>query len=186
GPDENKPLFPALTANLERTRLAHEAEGGPKPFTLFEQDNPPANTFQAAAKILYCDIIPSSNTAITGAVITLLEVAQSVQATLQIFDVNTDKPIATQQFPITPNTYSTLITVQGVVSQPWNFTAVLTATIQPVGGGTAVVLTDTCMYSGSEPVASVIATDPRSKQNPPRNYVKIALNRTDANQPDCD
>ncbi len=178
--------FPQTVRTLERTKIAHERDGGPKPMTLFELTDPPLNTFLAAAKIIYCDILSDNTTVVVGGAITLLETAQSVSVELQVVDNNTNSTIAKVTPPIGVNQYSTQVTCQGTLTQPPNVTAVLTCVITPVGGGQAMTLVDTCIYQGVETVQSVTVTDPVSKKTPARNYIKIGLNRDQSQQPDCD
>jgi hypothetical protein len=186
GPSKSAPYFPYTEQLIKELTIAHEANGGPRPGTLFELTDPPTNTFQAAAKILYCNVLADGVTAVVGGVVTLLQQPFSISVNLVIMDMNTNQPIANVTPPITTSQYSQQITAQGTLTQPPNISAVLTCVITPSAGATPITMVDTCIYQGVQPVQSLQIQDPVSKQQPPRTYVKIGLNRTSAQQPDCD
>jgi hypothetical protein len=181
--------FPATNQIIDALTEQHTATNGPKPTTLFELVTQTAPTWIPAAKIAYCDVLPDNKTVVAGGVLTLVDAAQVSQMNLQIVDNNSDTVIANATPPSQFDRYTTQVTAQGVVtdpSLPINVTCVLTVVYTPVNGGTAITLVDTCLCNGTRPVGSVAVTNPNNNSHPTRDYIKIALNRTSAQQPDCD
>jgi hypothetical protein len=186
GPKKSAPYFPHTQRVLDEVTVDHKVNGGPRPTTLFEMADPPVNTFLAAAKILYCNVLADGVTVAVGGVITMLQKPYSVSVNLVIMDMNTNQPIANVTPPISTSQYSQQVAAQGTLTQPPNVSAVLTCVITPVSGGTSITLVDTCLYQGVQSVQSVQVTDPVSRFQPPRSYIKIGLNRDSNQQPDCD
>ncbi len=183
--------FPATQQVLDALLQQHVANGGPQPTTLFERANTVSATWMPAVKIAYCDILSDGKTIVAGGILTLVDKAQISWMNLQIVDNNSTPPqvIATVSPPAQFDRYTTQIMAQGPIinpNLPINVTCTLTVMYTPVNGGETVTLADTCVFNGISPVNVVTVTDPNNNKHPSRNYIKIGLNRTSDQQPDCD
>lgn len=187
GKDGDAPYFPAGQRMLDMIQAEHEANG-PARATLFELDDPPTNTFMAAAKIVYCANAGAQVT--VGGVLTLLERASQVVLKLQIYDLNNNGSLIGESIPIisADPPVSNAVTASGTCAPPGvNISAVLTASYVDAGGILQGPIVDVCYFKGAQAVQSVTVTNPvRLPAHMSLPYIKIGLNRTSDQRNDCD
>jgi hypothetical protein len=188
GHDRLKHHFPQSLATLEATRCAHEEAGGPRRITLLEQDDPPIDQWYPYVNLTYFALDPDGVTMVGQGVVTLPGTATSIDINLTIVDNTTGQTIADVTLPTQFNSSTQQINAKGPIADPNNVnaTATLTASIVPAGSDTAVPVVVTSSFAGANVVASVTVVNPNHNNHPNNNYIKIALNRTAAQQPDCD
>ena len=188
GHDRLKRHFPQSLATLEATRCAHEAAGGPRRVTLLEQDDPALEQWYPYVNLTYFALDPDGVTMVGQGVVTLPGTATSVDINLTIVDNTTGQTIADVILPTQFNVSTQQINAKGQIADPNNVnaTATLTASFVPAGSDTAVPVLITSTFAGANVVASVTVINPNHNNHPNNNYIKIALNRTAQQQPDCD
>jgi hypothetical protein len=188
GHDRLKHHFPQSLATLEATRCAHEAAGGPQRVTLLEQDELPIDQWYPYVNLTYFSIDPDGVTMVGQGVVTLPGTATSVDINLTIVDSTTGQTIADVTLPTQFNVSTQQINAKGQIADPKNVDAVatLTASFVPAGSNVAVPVVVTAKFAGANVVQSVSVVNPNHNNHPNNTYIKVALNRTQAQQPDCD
>lgn len=187
GPDRLKRHFPQSLATLEETRDAHAANG-PRRVTLLEQDDPPVDQWLPYVNLTYFALDPDGVTMIGQGVVTLPGTATSMDINLTIVDNTTGQTIADVTLPTQFNVSTQQINAKGAIANATNVntTATLTASFVPAGANTAVPVVVASTFAGANVVASVSVVNPNHNRHPNNAYIKVALNRTAQQQPDCD
>lgn len=180
--------FPQSLATLEATRSAHEAAGGPMRVTLLEQEDASTDQWHPYVNLTYFALDPDGQTMVGQGVVTLPGTATSVDINLTIVDNTTGQTIANVTLPTQFNASTQQINARGQIADPNNVntTATLTASFVPAGSNVSVPVVVASSFTGANVVASVTVVNPNHNNHPNNNYIKVALNRTQSQQPDCD
>lgn len=203
--------FPSTRLLVERARVAHEASGGPKPWTLMEIEDPDLSTWYPLVRITYLALEPDGRTVIGQGIVTLPQPATTITTSMTLCDLSSGVEVfAASLIPNQYNQTTQTIDIIGTLpknTQTVNVRASLTAQILLAGTTeTKQITTDeTLTFSGtitpqirsagdsesasstaSNPVQSVQVSNPNHDAHPQQNYIKVALNRTASHVGDCD
>lgn len=186
GQDHLADHFPQMLATIDKTGRAHAADG-PARVTLLEAEDPELDKWYPYVNLTYVTLDHDGVTAIAQGLVTLPGAATSVDVNLKMVDNTTGATIADVTLPTQFNTSTQQINASGTISDPANVsvTATLTANFVPAGSEVAVPVVVAFDLSANL-VQSVTVLNPNHDNHPQRDYIKVGLNRSPQNQPDCD
>lgn len=188
GADQLTRFFPTTREIIENTRRAHETQGGPTPITLLELADPPLDQWSPYVNLCYCSLAPDGVTVLAEGIATLPGDATAMTLNLSLVDNVSGATLANVTLPQQFNSSTQEINASGTLPDPNNVdvTATLTAQILPQGADVAVPVVASLRLTGANYVQSISVQNPNHNNHPTRDYIKVALNRTQQQQPDCD
>lgn len=189
GDDYLDRYFPSTRSLTETARRAHDASGGPKTQTLMEMDDPPTDEWQPIVNITYIGMEPDGVTVTAQGIVSLTGMASAMTSNLTLWDNTTGDQLATLTVPTQYEIATQTISLSALVpttDPDVNVTAVFTSQFLPEGSQTPQEVSASGPLVGAPVVQSVTVINPNHDQHPTRDYIKVALNRSPQQQPDCD
>lgn len=187
--------YPATLSMLERARVTADAakKNGIDPrmqnLTLLQFDLPPTNEWQSANAIIQSSLVQSgSKTCVADGLSTIIDGTFITQMTLTLTDMSAGEMIAQETVPqLYDRGMYTTVGAQGDLVNVGNLgMATLTASYIPSGQQHMVSQTVTADIAQVCPVSPPTVAGPVHSKTVAPNPIKVALNRTKTQQPDCD
>lgn len=160
--------------------------------TLFQMDSPPVNQWASATAITSAAFnSPGSTSCQAVGIATALDGAIVTQVTMTLLDMGAGgQQFAQETIPDVYDQFGATIYAQGTATTT-DVEAVLTATVIPQGSSganpdAAPASTQITALPATCPTSPPTITAPVHTKTAPGNPMKVALNRTAQQQPDCD
>ncbi|HEY9283300.1 MAG TPA: Hint domain-containing protein [Pyrinomonadaceae bacterium] len=185
--------YPTTLLMLESARVAagaaKEKGVGPRPEQRTLLQTGAVNTWQSANAIIQASVVADgSPTCVADGISTIIDGTFLTQITMTITDLTAGMMIAQETIPnIYDRGMNVAIWAQGDLLAPGNAgLAMMTATYIQTGQTNTVVQHVPQYIAPVCPTAPPAVTNPVHKNTVSPNPIKIALNRTSTQQPDCD
>jgi len=200
--------FPSTRLLVERARVAHEASGGPKPWTLMEIEDPDLSTWYPLVNITYLALQEDGRTVIGQGIVTLPQPAAMITTSMMLMDNLSGKIFGMASIPNQYNLTTQTIEITGTLPEMAalvEVTASLTAQILPAGSTITQSITTSSWLNATDritnqnrslnnadstaaiiPVQTITVVNPNHNTHPTRDYIKVGLNRTSSQVADCD